>query len=45
MLADASAHNAMEKLAEKIEEHELAGWDRFGESYLRYLDLPEKKWE
>lgn len=43
MLADASAYNAMEKLAEKIEEHELAGWDEFGESYLRYLDLPEKK--
>lgn len=43
MLTDVSAYDEMEELAEKIEEHELAGWDRFGESYLNYLNLPEKK--
>lgn len=43
MLMDASAYDAMEELAERIEEHELAGWDGFGESYLSYLNLPKKE--
>lgn len=43
MLTDASAYDAMKELAGRIEEHELAGWEGFGESYLDYLNLPEKK--
>lgn len=43
MLTDTSACDAMKEFAGRIKEHELAGWEGFGESYLNYLNFPEKK--